>query len=138
LTEVEQNALATNYWNPDIWEDAIGGPGVVDVDPLQDPVFWIVSVLSIGRLSSIAIPTIRVHFCLDGDCGNELDVLDYALQRMEQRGISVNQLNATLQQKPFEYFHDGLWKLGYYDPATQIFVAVYDGVIKTVINNVNP
>lgn len=52
LTKAEQKALARNDWNPDIWEDAIGGPGVTKADPLHDPVTYITSVGPI--FSSIA------------------------------------------------------------------------------------
>ena len=28
LSQTEQNALSRDDWNPDVWEDAVGGPGV--------------------------------------------------------------------------------------------------------------
>lgn len=33
----------------------------------------------------------------------------------------------------FEYFHDGAWKTGYWDPTRGIFVGSYQGEVTTVI-----
>jgi len=140
LTAVEQSALGNDGWNPDVWQDAIGGQGVADVDPLHDPAFWVISVLSVARLSPVAITAIAEYFCLDGDCGNELEVSNHLLNRMGKREVSIDQLQQALQLKPFRYFHEGVWKLGYYDVANRIFVAVDEVTQKiiTVITNVQP
>jgi len=97
----------------------------------------IILVFIFGSIGYSALTPLSEYFCLnDGNCGNELEILDHALERMELRGVSIDQLNSTLQQPPFTYFHDGLRKLGYFDPISKIFVGVYDGVILTVMNNV--
>ncbi len=66
---------------------------------------------------------------------------EHSIERIAQKvgvGNESKVLN-TLQQKPFEYFHEGANKLGYYNEATKIFVAQAkdSGVITTVINNVS-
>ncbi|MBP6997266.1 MAG: hypothetical protein KBB39_14110 [Phycicoccus sp.] len=45
---------------------------------------------------------------------------------------------ATLQQKPFQYFQQEVWKTGYYDPASKIFVGTVNGRVTTLIDNVTP
>lgn len=40
--------------------------------------------------------------------------------------------------KPFKYYHEGQWKLGYYDPKTKIFVGRAGNDITTVIDDVKP
>ena len=62
---------------------------------------------------------------------------DHALQRMAERNISPDRVVNLLQNsKPFEYFHDGATKLGYYDKGSQLFVAqLKAGEVVTVITN---
>jgi hypothetical protein len=52
---------------------------------------------------------------------------------MVERGVSVAQARQVLASKPFQYFHDGVWKTGYYDPASQIFIGTAGGNVTTVI-----
>ena len=51
---------------------------------------------------------------------------------MSQRDISQETLNQALGVEPSRYYHDGLWKLGYYDPSTRTFVGRAADTIKTV------
>jgi hypothetical protein len=67
-----------------------------------------------------------------------LDVTDHAALRMTQRGVSIDAVENTLSQPSFQYFHEGVWKTGYYDPASRIFVGSVDGNVTTVINDVGP
>jgi len=55
---------------------------------------------------------------------------------MAQRGISLDAVETALSQTPFPYFHEGVWKLGYYYAGT--FVGTLNGVTTTVINSVKP
>jgi len=69
----------------------------------------------------------------------ELKLSEHAVQRMEQRGVNIEQVQAVVAgNKPFRYFHEGVWKTGYYDPTTKIFVGSVNNVITTVITNVKP
>jgi len=64
---------------------------------------------------------------------------EHALLRMNSRGIAKQAVENILNnKKPFNYFHEGVWKAGFYDPALKIFVSVVDGKIVTVINKVKP
>jgi hypothetical protein len=66
-----------------------------------------------------------------------LEVTFHAALRMAQRGISIDQAEATLSQQPFQYFYQGAWQTGYYDPASRIFIGSANGRITTVIKNVS-
>ena len=58
---------------------------------------------------------------------------------MAERGVSLNQVQAVINSaKPFKYFHEGVWNIGYYDPISRIFVGEAQGIITTVITNVKP
>jgi hypothetical protein len=37
--------------------------------------------------------------------------------------------------KSFEYFHDGVWKTGFHDPLSRLFIGTANGDITTVIGN---
>jgi len=51
----------------------------------------------------------------------------------------MGQVQSIIQNiQPFEYFHEGIWKSGYYDPISKIFVARVDKLVRTVIANVKP
>ena len=99
--------------------------------------------------------------CADGDCNNEaqatknaiksiqqelpkvqqqaIQFSKHALQRMTQRGVTLEQVQATMSNnQSFQYFHDEMWKIGYYDPVSKIMVAEANNIITTVITNVNP
>ena len=62
-----------------------------------------------------------------------LEVSEHAAERMTQRGISIDALDSTLTQQPFQYWHEGVWKTGYYDPLTKIFAGTVDDTVTTVI-----
>lgn len=63
-----------------------------------------------------------------------MEVSEHAALRMTQRDVSIDAAEAELAQKPFQYFHQNLWKTGYYDPASGVFVGSANGQIRTVIN----
>lgn len=67
---------------------------------------------------------------------SSLEVTEHAALRMTQRGISIDAAEATLRQSSFQYFHQGVWKTGFYDPASRIFIGTVDGRLTTVIDNV--
>jgi hypothetical protein len=60
------------------------------------------------------------------------------MQRLEERGVSSEDASAVLARQPFSYYHDGQWKLGYYDPNSKVFVArTVDGNVNTVMTNID-
>ncbi len=63
----------------------------------------------------------------------------HALLRMSERGVTPDQVQSVIEKgERFLYFHEGVWKTGYYDSATKIFVGRVGDVITTVIANVKP
>jgi hypothetical protein len=62
-----------------------------------------------------------------------IDVTSHAARRMTQRGISIDDVDQALTQTPFNYWHSNTWKVGYYDPGTNVFVGTVNGVATTVI-----
>lgn len=57
----------------------------------------------------------------------------HALKRLAQRGITGKLVyNLMRNTKPFTYYHEGLYKTGYYDRTTNLFVGVYGNEIKTI------
>jgi hypothetical protein len=66
---------------------------------------------------------------------NLLSLSEHAIERMAQRGITTKDVQKTLSAvEPFNYYHDGVWKNGYYDPTSQLFIGEAGGKITTVIN----
>jgi hypothetical protein len=67
------------------------------------------------------------------------ELSEHALLRMGQRGISPHQMAEALRSGvSLRYFHEGVWKVGYYDAQTRVFVGTHGRVITTVIGNVRP
>ncbi|MBI3551141.1 MAG: DUF4258 domain-containing protein [Elusimicrobia bacterium] len=63
----------------------------------------------------------------------------HALARMQGRGVTEEQVRKIVAtEAPFQYFHQGRWKTGYYEPKTSVFVATNEGVIITVITGATP
>jgi hypothetical protein len=65
---------------------------------------------------------------------------DHAIRRIAERvgvGNESKVLNTLNNAKPFEYFHDNIDKLGYYDAQARIFVGQIksNGNITTIITN---
>ena len=55
-----------------------------------------------------------------------------------RRGVSSDDALAVLQQPIGSYWHDGMWKEGFYDPASKVFIGQGpDGGIMTVMTNVS-
>jgi hypothetical protein len=58
---------------------------------------------------------------------------------LADRGISQEKVIEILHSnRPFKYLHEGLWKDGYYDAPSRIFIGVWRNTIITIINNVSP
>lgn len=70
--------------------------------------------------------------------GQAIKVSSHAARRMTQRGISIDAVESTLGHSPFQYFHQGVRKTGYYDPVARTFVGTVDDTITTVIRNASP
>jgi hypothetical protein len=68
----------------------------------------------------------------------DLEISEHALLRMARREVSVPQLEEALRAQPFQYYHEGVWKAGYYDPVSRIFVGELQGKVLTVISDVKP
>lgn len=62
-----------------------------------------------------------------------LEVTEHAALRMTQRGVSIEAAEAALAQRPFQYFHQNVWKTGYYDPTSKVFLGSVSGRVTTVI-----
>lgn len=62
-----------------------------------------------------------------------INVTSHAAKRMTQRGISIADVDQALTRTPFNYWHNNTWKVGYYDPGTNVFVGTVNGVATTVI-----
>ncbi len=68
-----------------------------------------------------------------------LKLSQHAVERISQRGLSLAEIESALvEARGFQYFHDGAWKIGYYDPVSRIFVGQQQGRVITVISNVKP
>ncbi|MCP4308335.1 MAG: hypothetical protein GY788_26335, partial [bacterium] len=68
-----------------------------------------------------------------------LEVSSHAAQRITQRVLTVDLVDDLVStQKPFDYFHADVWKVGWYDEAQRVFVGSVDDTITTVINNATP
>ena len=105
---------------------------------LEDPfnrAYWsIVGFITAFKAIPQAVTTIALYLCgNDGDCTNEFDIGSHALQRMAERGISIEQVKQALQGQEFIYWYNGNWQLGYYDPNSQTFVGVFNNIVTTVI-----
>ena len=86
------------------------------------------------------------HFVVDADGtvrifvdDGALEVSEHAARRITERGLTVGTLDDVVStQKPFDYFHDGVWKVGFYDAAQGGFVGSVGDTITTVITDVTP
>src|SRR5213075_2064188 len=68
-----------------------------------------------------------------------LEIEGHAAQRMAERGVSLEKVQQTVATgERFAYFHEGTWKVGFYDRQSRTFVAAAAGKVRTVINNVKP
>jgi hypothetical protein len=65
--------------------------------------------------------------------GGWVEVSEHAAEGMTQRGISIGALDDALAQQPFQYWHEGVWKTGYYNPTTKVFAGTVNGQVTTVI-----
>lgn len=59
---------------------------------------------------------------------------DHALGRAAARGISLEAIHRAMNEgKRFDYFHDGTWKVGFYDRDSGVFVGTVGDTVLTVI-----
>lgn len=62
----------------------------------------------------------------------------HAIERMLQRGVTLEEVDLVLRsQMAFEYRHEGIDKVGYYDVERRLFVGTIDGLVTTVINGIS-
>ena len=67
------------------------------------------------------------------------EVSKHAARRITQRGLTLDAVeNVVTNQKGFQYFHEGVWKTGYYEPASKTFVGTVNDMVTTVLNNATP
>lgn len=65
---------------------------------------------------------------------NGLEVGTHTRLRMRERCISLDEINKTvMNNKPFRYFHKGVWKVGYYNRSTNLFVGTVGNKVTTVM-----
>ena len=58
---------------------------------------------------------------------------------MERRGLTLDAVEEVVtSQQPFRYFHSGVWKTGYYDTASRVFVGTIDDMVTTDISAASP
>ena len=63
----------------------------------------------------------------------------HARERMTERGVSLEQVESLIRTvPPFRYFHGGIWKTGYYDPGSELFVGQLGDTITTIMAHVKP
>jgi len=69
--------------------------------------------------------------------GDTFEFSPHSLERLAQRGVSIDDASALLgdSSKSFQYFHDGAWKTGFYDPSSRLFIGTANGNVTTVIGN---
>ena len=68
-----------------------------------------------------------------------VEVSPHAALRITQRGLTLDKVESVIEnEQPFQYFHAGQWKTGYYDANSGTFVGVSNGSIRTVIANAKP
>ncbi len=78
--------------------------------------------------------SVLVHNCPMGWKGFS----DHALKRLADRGVTPAQAEEVLQQPVGSYWHEGMWKEGFYDNSSKIFIGQGpDGGITTVMTNVS-
>jgi hypothetical protein len=67
--------------------------------------------------------------------GDTFRYSNHALQRLTERGVSLDQASTLLgdSSKSFPYFHDDVWKIGFYDPSSRLFIVTLNGDVTTVI-----
>jgi hypothetical protein len=69
--------------------------------------------------------------------GDTYDFSPHSLQRLAERGVNLDQASNLLNDssRSFQYFHDGAWKTGFYDPTSKLFIGTANGNVTTVIGN---
>lgn len=109
--------------------------------PLGTLVIAPAAAISLGLLAVLVERYLQTH--PQGAVGfnltwasKSIDVTGHAMDEMIKGGVTPQQVANTLDiVKPFAYFQNGAWQLGFYDHVNKIFVAVRDGKVWTVIEN---
>ncbi|MGI5167419.1 hypothetical protein ACQEU3_24030 [Spirillospora sp. CA-253888] len=78
------------------------------------------------------MPQVRATSPGDDD---DLCLTGHAKQRLRERGVSMEEARQVFANEPFSYWHEDQWKIGYWDPKLEIFIAkTVDGNINTIID----
>ncbi|HTC70367.1 MAG TPA: hypothetical protein VK662_12425 [Acidothermaceae bacterium] len=86
------------------------------------------------RESRLIKPTTVVHASKGSVfLTNGMEVEAHGIQRIAFRSISLGEVETATTMPPFPYYHEGLWKVGYYDPDSNLFVGTIGHVVSTVI-----
>lgn len=85
---------------------------------------------------AIADPSTKFTVSLDGMSGSS--TYAHAALRMAERGVSIDAVQSSLSQQPFRYLHQDVWKTGYYDPTSRLFLGTVGGRVTTVITSATP
>ncbi len=70
---------------------------------------------------------------------SEYTITAHALDRITERvGGSLETVATAIDKgQRFVYWHEGVWKTGFFDPASRVFVGTYGNQVLTVIDNVS-
>ena len=112
--------------------------GSVGIDALS------LAPAGLGKLVTKAAPLIRESRLLKPSTivhasngsvflANGMEVEAHGIQRIAFRSISLGEVETATTMPPFPYYHEGLWKVGYYDPDSNLFVGTIGHVVSTVI-----
>jgi hypothetical protein len=58
---------------------------------------------------------------------------DHSIEQLAARSMSLEDVEAATATTPFRYYHEEIWKTGYYDATNNVFVGTVGGKITTVI-----
>jgi len=62
----------------------------------------------------------------------DITLNEHTLKQMQARNLGrTDVLNTIEKGESFKYYHEGVWKTGYYDPKSRVFVGTYKGEAKT-------
>ena len=66
--------------------------------------------------------------------GSRIRFSRHAQVRIRERGIALTLIeDAIANGESFRYFHEGIWKDGYYESNSGVFVGMIDDLVTTVI-----
>lgn len=134
-----------------------GGPGVLDIlnemftnpwqswwegkDLVPTWFWWVEGAAAGGALLCIVasgLCTAAVSAAI-ATGQQTLAITGHAISRAVERGVTLAQIERVIQTgQRIIYHHQGVWKTGYYDAASRLFVATKGGTVITVITDVPP